>query len=235
MAKTEQDRNQDLKCSWDANAKPWTVVVRGGGIPSRAAGTDQAIVDAVGGLKPRRVVDIGCGEGWLVRRLVNDFGCDVVGIDGSAQLVADALAAHASGSYTVLTYEALIAQPDQLGGLFDVAICNFSLLGEDLSPILAAVGQSLAANGSLLIQTLHPWTGCGENEYSDGWRNETFATFETGDWAAMPWFYRTLGSWFRVIDAAGFIVADFQEPTDPQTRKPLSAIFRCILNESKQR
>ncbi|WP_221176052.1 class I SAM-dependent methyltransferase [Brevibacillus nitrificans] len=32
--------------------------------------------------RPSRVLDVGCGEGWLARTL-NEEGIDVVGIDGS--------------------------------------------------------------------------------------------------------------------------------------------------------
>ena len=38
-------------------------------IESRILVTDQAIIDAVVGRSPNVVLDIGCGEGWLVRAL----------------------------------------------------------------------------------------------------------------------------------------------------------------------
>lgn len=36
-----------LKSSWDANADLWTDAIRSASIPSRAAGTDQAVIDAI--------------------------------------------------------------------------------------------------------------------------------------------------------------------------------------------
>lgn len=222
------DRSDDLKRCWDVNAALWTTAVREKRIPSRSAGTDQAIVDAVQGLNPRRVIDVGCGEGWLVRRLINDLGCEAVGIDGSAQLIANAVAAHEGGTYRVLTYERLVAQPDKLAGPYDVAICNFALFGESLAPILNALRKSLAPGGTLLIQSLHPWFACGDDDYSDGWRQETFSTLTTGNWAPMPWYFRTLGSWLKGIERAGLAMIACQEPLDPETRKPLSLILRCV-------
>jgi hypothetical protein len=55
--------------SWTNNTDPWTVAVRSGEIESRRLVTNQAIIDAVRSRSPRTGIDIGCGEGWLVRAL----------------------------------------------------------------------------------------------------------------------------------------------------------------------
>jgi SAM-dependent methyltransferase len=217
--------------SWERNAALWTVAVREGAIPSRAAGTDQAIIDAVTALRPRRIIDIGCGEGWLVRRLADELGCEAAGMDGSAALIDQARAAHQGGSYMVLTYQALALRPDRLGGPYDVAVCNFSLLGEDIVPVLGAAAAALAQTGTLIVQTLHPWNISGAEAYADGWRNETFAAFESDAWAPMPWYFRTLGSWFEVFKAAGLAVTAVGEPINQQSRKPLSVIFHCMAKD----
>ena len=106
---------RQLLQAWNANAAAWTAAVRERAIPSRIAGTDQAIVDAVRAVRPARVLDVGCGEGWLARRLHAETGCAVIGIDGSAPLIAAARAADPDGSYRLLSYEAAIAQPAALG------------------------------------------------------------------------------------------------------------------------
>ena len=61
-------RLKALAEAWDANAANWTRAVREGRIASRTAGADAAVVDAIVGQQPRRLLDAGCGEGWLVRR-----------------------------------------------------------------------------------------------------------------------------------------------------------------------
>ena len=53
--------------SWTRNAALWIAAVRGGRIPSRARVTNDAIVNAILRHSPRRVLDVGCGEGWLPR------------------------------------------------------------------------------------------------------------------------------------------------------------------------
>jgi len=224
----DEDPTEALKRSWDQNADAWTAIVRRGQIPSRSAGTDRAIVDAVTRLDPRRVVDVGCGEGWLVRRLVDELGCDVAGVDGSAALIASAKAAHEDGNYSVLSYETLSSQPDKLQGPYDVAICNFALFGRELTPILSTLRDCLSPGGSVLIQTLHPCFSRGSNNYADGWREESFSSFAHGDWEPMPWYFRTLESWHLEIQAAGLRLSACHEPSHAEIREPLSLILNCI-------
>ena len=212
--------------SWDANAAAWTAAVRERAIPSRIAGTDQAIVDAVRELRSARVLDVGCGEGWLARRLRTETGCEVTGIDGSAPLIAAARTADPDGSYWVLSYEAAIAQPAELGGPYDLAVCNFALLGEPLAPLLGTLAGALARGGAILIQTLHPWAACGDQPYRDGWREETFAGFGGGRWHPMPWYFRTLESWLAESRTAGLVLAACREPRDPASGQPLSLLLQ---------
>ena len=58
-----------LLALWQSNANAWTQAVRSASIESRRLATDQAVVDAVMRARPSRVLDVGCGEGWLTRAL----------------------------------------------------------------------------------------------------------------------------------------------------------------------
>lgn len=213
----------ELAASWDANAEAWTGAVRDGSIRSRRVTTDAAIVSAVLELSPRRALDVGCGEGWLTRALTAQ-GIETIGIDGSAGLV-DAAKQKGEGKFFVLSYDDLIADPARLSGPFEVVVCNFALLSEDLVPLLTALKSSLAKDGHLVIQTVHPWMACGELPYVDGWREERFAAFGGGDWKPMPWYFRTWQSWFESLRAAAYTVDQCREPLDPESGKPLSLII----------
>jgi 2-polyprenyl-3-methyl-5-hydroxy-6-metoxy-1,4-benzoquinol methylase len=214
-----------LQRSWRANAAAWTAVVREGRIPSRRAGTDAAACSAVLRGNPKRVLDVGCGEGWLARALAA-HGCEVVGVDASPELIASA-SGLGGGRFEVMSYAELDASAPNLGGPFDVAVCNFSLLGEDTVSVLRAIASLIVPKGCLVIQTVHPWAACGDAPYRDGWRTETFDGFGGRFPAAMPWYFRTAASWWRTITESGFALEGWEEPLDPTSQRPLSLVMRC--------
>lgn len=218
------ERDSQIRDSWETNAEAWTTVVRAGGIASRRAATDAAILDACAPFLPGRVLDVGCGEGWLTRALA-ERGARALGIDASVALVELARAA-GGAEYAVASYESLIADAGLAAGPWDVIVCNFSLLGDPLAPTLGALAARLARGGRLLIQTVHPWVAVGDGApYRDEWRLETFAGFGDRFTAPMPWYFRTLGSWVAELGRAGLRVESAAEPCHPDTGRPLSLLL----------
>lgn len=211
--------------SWTGNAAAWTDAVRGGRIESRWLTTDAAILDALLALKPARVLDVGCGEGWLCRALAS-HGVEAVGIDVSAPLV-DAARAAGGGRFEVMPYAGLADGAAQLG-TFDVLACSFSLLEQDIVPMLRDLHALLAPGGHLVIQTVHPWTACGDEPYRDGWRLEDFTAFSGQAFPEpMPWYFRTLATWLANLDEAGYRVDRLREPAHPETARPLSLLLEA--------
>lgn len=215
--------------SWMINASAWTDAVRGGAILSRTRGTNAAIIDAVLELGPKRVLDVGCGEGWLARAL-HEHGVEVFGFDVSPVLVEHAREA-GGGSFLVCTYEEFVAEPERVGSNYDVVVCNFSLFDEKIAPVLRAIRSRLVGGGRLIIQTIHPWTGRGDAEYADQWRVEEFSEVGSDAWDPMPWYYRTLESWVTLLYDCGYGSVALREPKDPAGGDPLSLL---ILAESPE-
>ncbi len=207
--------------SWHHNARSWIEAIRTGAIESRLKVTDQAILLAVLSRQPGLVLDLGCGEGWLLRALT-ERGITAVGVDGDATLVE---AARAAGSLQVHvgSYDELVEQTVDIGSDYDLICANFALLHQDIIPLLATLNGLLAPGGALVIQTLHPWVAAA-GDYQDGWREETFAGFK-GQWQPMPWYLRTLSSWINALDMAGFQLAGLQEPQHPQSPVPQSLLL----------
>jgi 2-polyprenyl-3-methyl-5-hydroxy-6-metoxy-1,4-benzoquinol methylase len=227
MQGDETARSEALAASWNENAANWTAAVREGLIPSRQAGTDEAILAAITKHQPARFLDVGCGEGWLVRRVVQAIGCEAVGVDGTAQLVQDARRADPQNRYEVITYRRLMDGAADLGAAFDVIAFNYALFDEQTPELLTAVQRYLSSDGVIIIQTIHPWAAAPEGQYRDGWRHEDFAAFKNQDWAAMPWFCRTLASWHGVVRAAGLVVLELSEPAAESGGLPLSLLLSC--------
>lgn len=220
----QRDHREQLSLSWQANADAWTAAVRERRIESRHLVTDAAIVQAILALAPTRVLDLGCGEGWLCRGLAG-HGIEAVGVDASAPLIAVARKAGCPrAQYRVCGYAELESQAAQLGR-FDLLVCNFALLEDPLAPTLSALHGLLAAGGHLLVQTLHPWRACNDASYRDGWRVERFAGFGEGFAEPMPWFFRTLESWLALFTETGWRLQWLQEPLHPESEQPVSLLM----------
>ncbi len=214
--------------SWSRNSDPWVAAVRGKQIASRALVTDAAVLEAVRSFSPRTGVDLGCGEGWLVRALPE---VEMVGVDAIAGLVEAARAASGgSGDFRVMSYEEIAE--GKLALASDVAVCNFSLIGEaSTAGLLRAAPTYLRPGGTLIVQTVHPLAACGEAPYVDGWREGSWAGFSSDFKDAPPWYFRTIASWVSLFVDSGLRLVSLREPVHPETGKPASLILMGRVTE----
>lgn len=208
--------------SWHANASPWITAIQEGQILSRREVTNQAILDTLLRLSPRCVLDIGCGEGWLTDAL-EGHGIPTVGTDAIPALLAFARQ-HRKGRFIQLDYDQL----DQLtqGKRFDLAVCNFSLIGkESTETVFRAVHSLLQPGGYFVVQTLHPVEACGDQPYADGWRPGSWEGFSQAFRQPAPWYFRTMESWRALFQEHGLPLTHTSEPCHPATGKAVSVIF----------
>jgi 2-polyprenyl-3-methyl-5-hydroxy-6-metoxy-1,4-benzoquinol methylase len=208
--------------SWRRNAAPWTAAVRENRIESRNLVTNRAIVDAVLSRSPRKVLDIGCGEGWLLRALA-EHGISGIGVDAVPALI-DQAASAGGGDFRVASYEEIA------NGLLDVkvnaVVANFSLIGKDsVEGVIRRAPALLERDGALIIQTLHPLMATGDQPYEDGWRHGSWAGFSCDFSDPAPWYFRTVETWKSLITECGFASIEVREPLHPATGQPASIIF----------
>jgi len=209
--------------SWHTNAAPWTSAVREQRIESRKLVTDRAVVDAVMRRQPRSVLDLGCGEGWLVRALAAHGVPKVIGVDVVPALIDQARTA-GGGEFRVASYEAVAR--GELQVTVDVAVANFALIGKDaVDALIQSAPTLLNPGGALVIQTLHPVVACGDLPYIDGWREGSWAGFSDDFSDPAPWYFRTIGSWIDMLHSSGLNLVEMREPIHPNTHKPASVLF----------
>ena len=215
-------RDEEIIESWKKNADPWIAAIRAEQIESRKLVTNEAIIEAIASCKPNSLLDIGCGEGWLANRLASQ-GLDVLGIDVVPELIAQAKTG-GEGQFQVLSYEEM--KEGKLTRKFDAAVCNFSLLGnESVHLLFRTIPTLLKSSGFFIVQTIHPYIGCGELPYMDGWREGSWAGF-SGDFTdPAPWYFRTLESWVQLFIDNQFSIERICEPLNPNTQKAASIIF----------
>ncbi|MDL4775415.1 MULTISPECIES: class I SAM-dependent methyltransferase [Thermomonosporaceae] len=245
---------------WEANAEYWVKVIRERRDRYRTELTDQAVLDAIGPCKGLRILDAGCGEGYLARALAAQ-GADVVGIDASQGLIDAAQDGPAdeeppggpagSVSFARASVDAMpVADQD-----FDLVVCNhlFSHL-HDPSGAIHEFGRVLRSGGRLVILTLHPCFYIEDTEHG-----------ATGSVPAAQYFAARgvdqrfqvdglespsmITSWLRPLEFysgtlrdAGFVIADLREPhptaeqveNDPWWREGFpTAMFMLLVAERR--
>jgi 2-polyprenyl-3-methyl-5-hydroxy-6-metoxy-1,4-benzoquinol methylase len=215
---------------WEANAEYWVKVIRERRDRYRTELTDQAVLDAIGPCEGQRVLDAGCGEGYLARRLAS-LGADVVGVDACQGLIDAAKSVppgHAgSVSFTCASVDAIPIED----AVFDLVVCNhlFSHL-QDPSRAIHEFGRVLKSGGRLVLLTLHPcfYTENSENGAMNSVPASRYFTSRGIDQRFMVDGLESpsmITSWLRPLEYysgtlrdAGFVIADLREPhpTDEQ-------------------
>jgi 2-polyprenyl-3-methyl-5-hydroxy-6-metoxy-1,4-benzoquinol methylase len=146
-----------IEASWK-NVHPWVAAIQNGEIATRLLITNKVIIDAVMERAAKTVLDVGCGEGWLVRELAAK-GIDALGIDAISECIEIANK-QKTGRFKVLSYEKTSSH--ELNEKFDVVVCNFSLLGEkSVNCLFQQIPSLLNESGLFIVQTVHPVVGCG--------------------------------------------------------------------------
>jgi len=208
--------------SWSANVTSWTDAVRDRKIESRNLVTDDAVIGVVTELGPLTVLDLGCGEGWLARRLA-ETGAKVTGVDAIPGLIEQARSA-GGGEFLTASYEEIAS-----GGLdlkVDAVVANFSLIGKEaVDDVVRAVPRLLNPGGSFVVQTLHPHVATGDLPYVDGWREGTWAGFGPEFTDPAPWYFRTVATWISLVVGSGLKLTALREPIDPRSGRPASLIL----------
>ncbi|MFQ6090824.1 MAG: hypothetical protein ACE5LD_05235 [Candidatus Bipolaricaulia bacterium] len=68
----ESLKDEEISARWDAAAGVWAETVRSGGDINREAVNNPAMFKMLGTVKGKRILDLGCGEGYNARLLASE-------------------------------------------------------------------------------------------------------------------------------------------------------------------
>jgi 2-polyprenyl-3-methyl-5-hydroxy-6-metoxy-1,4-benzoquinol methylase len=219
---------------WESNAEYWVRIIRERRDRYRTELTDPAILAAVGPCAGLRVLDAGCGEGYLARTLASS-GADVLGVDACQGLVKAAVSSGGPASYGHASVDALPLR----SGSVDLVVCNhlFSHL-YDPSPAIGEFARVLGSGGRLVILTLHPCFYVGNSErgasgsvpapeyFAHRGIDQHFHVDGLESPAMITSWLRPLEFYSATLRAAGFVITDLREPHPTEEQREADPFWR---------
>ena len=219
----------DSPQTYDINAQFWIEIIRNRRDKYREELTNTAVLNAVGPAAGLTVLDAGCGEGYLSRKLAEQ-GAIVTGIDSSAELIKAAQtheqASKLPASFDVGTVDCLPYE----AGSFDLVLCNHLMNDlQDPAQALKEFARVLRGRGQVVILMLHP---CFYNNHAERAEPEnnlpTSSYFQTRrivqnfevdglqSPAANTSWLRPLESYTQALRESGFVITSLTEPHPSQ-------------------
>jgi ubiquinone/menaquinone biosynthesis C-methylase UbiE len=196
---------------------------------------DPSFLDVVGDVRNQRILDLGCGNGYIARKLVRE-GAAVTGVDASAPIIAHARRREAEAPLGVEYHVADAAQLDDWEDeSFDAVIANMSLMDiANAEGAIQEVGRLLRKGGRFVASLSHPCFDLGDRSVWDVERAVEPTTIRTTIWrkvsqyrepfhGRVPWggpdypyqtvyYHRPLSWYFRALHGAGLVVRRLEEP-----------------------
>lgn len=212
----------EIRECWDRLADDWRIQVGDEGDVNRRLNSDPVLWRMVGDVGGLRVLDAGCGTGYLTKQL-HDRGASVVGVDLSPRMIEIARRTYLGLEFRVDSCTELATLRERE---FDLLVSNYVLMDTpDLAGTMRSLARVLKPGGAAVLVFSHPCFPQGFAEIepdSDEVRYRwDFGYFERRKivdppWAHFQsdfiWFHRPLADYWRGFTSAGFAVEDLDEP-----------------------
>jgi ubiquinone/menaquinone biosynthesis C-methylase UbiE len=216
---------EDAAKRWDEIAEIYAELTDHHGDINKEVLLTPTFLDMLGDVAGKRVLDAGCGEGFL-SRLVAKRGASVLAVDLAEKMLT--IARERTPIELEIDYRhANLENLDGLqSGSFDLVLS--SMVIQDLPDYEAAIAEIfrvLRSGGRCVMAVAHPcFSSDGAWERDDEgnklyWRTDNYFNERPIEQSGPPkakrkpyYFHRTLTSYFRTLKSAGFQIIDLLEP-----------------------
>ena len=230
--RSEQDvTDADVRAGWNSGAEDWNANYDEDGDRNRKYQSDEPMLELMGDVSGKRVLDLGSGNGYLSRKL-SDAGAIVTGVELSDVFLHLATSREAEENLGITYHSGSIAQMGFLNdSTFDKAIANYVLMDVlDFPGALREIHRVLRPRGQFVAVISHPCFSSGPA----GWvkpaldsprREDRFALRvdnyflrgpyyqQWGNFNPVLSFHRPLRDYWQAFSEAGFTVDAFEEPS----------------------
>jgi SAM-dependent methyltransferase len=188
-----------------------------------------AMLALAGDVTGQRLLDVGCGPGHYAAALL-ERGAEVVGIDGSAELLAHAK--ERVGDRAELRLHDLELPLDfAQDASFDTVLSALVIHHiRSRAALLAEIFRVLKPGGHFLISTTHPaadWKHFGDSYFSDEWVDLHL----DGDLPSIHFQRNTVEGFITELLDAGFIIEQLIEPRPIRELEAIDPEAFAKLNE----
>lgn len=233
---------------WNRKARFWDALHGEAGNRFHRRLVEPSILQLLALRNGERILDVGCGNGALARRLAR-AGAQVTAVDFSDAMIAlaekRAMPAAGSIDYRIVDAtdkDALLALLASEGGRFDVVVCAMTIMDlPQISPLFGAAADLLRREGRFVFATMHPAFNSNnpvffqEKSDRDGVVTSN-AGLKISAYIDLPpllgsgapeeptphyYYHRPLGALLEEAFAAGFVLDGMLEPAfAPEDAKP---------------
>ncbi|MEP6961697.1 MAG: class I SAM-dependent methyltransferase, partial [Acidobacteriota bacterium] len=201
--------HQETLAFWDSVAEDWRIQVGDEGDSNRRLNSDPVLWSMAGEVRGRRVLDAGCGTGYLTRQM-SERGAVVRGVDFSPRMIAVAQAHYPGIDFRVDSCAELKTVED---GSVDLIVSNYVLMDTpDLEETAGAFARVLCTGGEAVVVFSHPCFPQGRaalvgkgDAMSYSWEHSYFERRKIVDvpWghfkAKFIWFHRPVSDYFKAF------------------------------------
>lgn len=227
--------------SWSQLGREWFELAQTG--ESRMYFIMPYMLEKLGEVEGKTILDLGCGEGGYSRELAKR-NANVVAIDCSEYSIE-----YSSEQSTIngLSIEHYVRNSNDLYGIddgfFDIVLCSMMLMDcEDLEGTIKEVVRVLKPSGKLFVSILHP---CFDGNHDEGIGRQGQGIdrqvvvknyFSPEQWEApLPngntsviWRHRTLEEYVKVFIKSGLTIVDLNEPRPTEEQAKISTAIAWL-------